>query len=176
MTWRPPPLPPGPAATAAAVRAAFPTGHLSVDRRTAVGTLDADQLLADLSAEPGRPLDVAPWRLALVLLRPSIEGLTDRQAAAAVRRGLDGPYALSLEWTDPGVDCTLVPDVRPRRLAPGAAQRLLESLLDRLQRPRRDQRPGPPTDRFPPRPGGGPHAPPLRMRAGSPASSPPPAR
>jgi hypothetical protein len=68
MTWRPPPLPPVPEATAAAVRAAFPKGNLSVDLRTAFGTLYEDQLFADLYAEHGRPVDVAPWRLALVMV------------------------------------------------------------------------------------------------------------
>ena len=62
MTWRPQPLPPVPEATAAAVRAAFPRGNLYVDLRTAFGTLDDDDLFADLSADHGRPVDVAPWR------------------------------------------------------------------------------------------------------------------
>ena len=31
-------------------------------------------------------MEVAPWRLALVLVMQYIEGLTDRQAADAVRR------------------------------------------------------------------------------------------
>jgi transposase len=90
MTWRPQPLPPVPEATAAAVRAAFPKGNLDVDLRTAFGTLDDDQLFADPDAEPGRPMDVAPWRVALVMVMPSIEGRTDRQAADAVRRCMDG--------------------------------------------------------------------------------------
>jgi transposase len=89
MTWRPPPLPPVPEATAAAVRAAFPKGHLYVDLRTAFGPLYEDQRLADLSPAQGRPVEVAPWRLALVMIRQDIEGLTARQAADAVRRCMD---------------------------------------------------------------------------------------
>jgi transposase len=64
MTWRPQPLPPVPEATAAAVRAAFPTGNLYVDLRTEFGTLYDDQLFADLYPPSGRPVEVAPgaWR------------------------------------------------------------------------------------------------------------------
>ena len=86
---RPEPLPPIPATTAAAVRAAFPKGNLSVDLRTECGTLSHDQLFADLSPSEGRPVEVAPWRLALVMVMQYIAGLTDRQAADAVRRCMD---------------------------------------------------------------------------------------
>jgi hypothetical protein len=56
----------------------------------------------------GRPVDVEPWRLALVMVMQYIEGLTDRQAADAVRRCMDWKYVLSLELTDPGFDFTLL--------------------------------------------------------------------
>ena len=71
------------------MRAAFPKGNLYVDLRAAFGTLDHDQLLADLSPPEGRPVEVAPWRLALVVVMQYMEGLTDRQAADAVRRCMD---------------------------------------------------------------------------------------
>lgn len=83
--------------TVAAGRAACPTGHLYVDLRTACGTLYEDQLFADLYPPEGRPVDVAPWRWALGVVRQDIAGLTDRQAADAVRRCMDGPYALRLD-------------------------------------------------------------------------------
>jgi transposase len=54
--------------TAAAVRAAFPKGNLYVDLRTEFGTLYDDQLFADLSPPEGRPVEVAPWRVALVVV------------------------------------------------------------------------------------------------------------
>jgi transposase len=129
MTWRPQPLPPVPEATAAAVRAAFPKGNLYVDLRTEFGTLYDDHLFADLYADHGRPVDVAPWRLALVMVMQYIEGLTDRQAADAVRRCMDWKYALSLELTDPGFDFTLLHDFRDRLLTHDAAQRLLDTFL-----------------------------------------------
>src|SRR5919198_701872 len=129
MSLRPEPLPPIPDTTAAAVRAAFPKGNLYVDLRAEFGTLYEDQLFADLYPPEGRPVEVAPWRLALVVVMQYIEGLTDRQAADAVRRCLDWQYALSLDLHDPGFDLTLLHDFRQRLLAPDAAQRLLDTFL-----------------------------------------------
>jgi transposase len=133
MTLRPQPLPPIPEATAAAVQAAFPKGNLYVALRTEFGTLYDDQLFADLSPPAGRPVEVAPWRLALVMVMPYIEGLTDRQAADAVRRCMDWKYALSLDLTDSGFDCTLLHDFRHRLLAHAAGQRFLDAFLATCQ-------------------------------------------
>jgi transposase len=129
MSFRPEPLPPVPDATAAAVRAAFPKGNLYVDLRAEFGTLYDDQLFADLYPPEGRPVEVAPWRLALVVVMQYMEGLTDRQAADAVRRCMDWKYALSLDLHDPGFDFTLLHDFRQRLLTQAAAQRLLDTFL-----------------------------------------------
>jgi transposase len=75
MTLRTQPLPPVPEATAAAVQAAFPKGNLYVALRAEFGTLYDDQLLADLYPPSGHPVEVAPWRLALVVVMQYIEGL-----------------------------------------------------------------------------------------------------
>jgi transposase len=129
MALRPQSLPPVPEATAAAVQAAFPKGNLYVALRAEFGSLYDDQLFADLYPPQGRPVEVAPWRLALVIVMQYIEGLTDRQAADAVRRCIDWKYALSLELTDPGFDFTLLHDFRDRLLTHEAAQRLLDTFL-----------------------------------------------
>jgi transposase len=110
MSLRPETLPPIPDATAAAVRAAFPKGNLYVDLRAEFGTLYEDQLFADLYPPQGCPVEVPPWRLALVMVMQYIEGLTDRQAADAVRHCIDWKYALSLDLHDPGFDFTLLHD------------------------------------------------------------------
>src|SRR5512132_2734774 len=129
MTLRPQALPPVPEATVAAVQAAFPKGNLYVELRAEFGPLYDDQLFADLYPPSGRPVEVAPWRLALVVVMQYIEGLTDRQAADAVRRCTDWKYALSLELSDPGFNFTLLHDFRQRLLAHEAAQRLLDTFL-----------------------------------------------
>jgi transposase len=129
VTLRSHPLPPVPEATVAAVQAAFPKGNRSVALRIEFGALYNDQLLADLYPAAGRPVKVAPWRLALVVVMHYLEGLTDRQAADAVRRCLDWKDALSLELTDPGFDFTLVHDFRGRLLAHEAGQRFLDTFL-----------------------------------------------
>src|SRR6266581_961725 len=129
MSLRPETLPPIPDVTAAAVRAAFPKGNLYVELRAEFGTLYTDQLFADLYPPQGRPVEVAPWRLALIVVMQYLEGLTDRQAADAVRRCMDWKYALSLDLHDPGFDFTLLHDFRQRLLGHDAAQRLLDTFL-----------------------------------------------
>jgi transposase len=129
MTLRSHPLPPIPEATMAAVQAAFPKGNLYVALRTELGILYDDQRFTDLYPPAGRPVEVAPWRLALVMVMQDIEGLTDRQAADTVRRCMDWQYALSLDLTDPGFDVTLWHDCRHRLLAHDGAQRLLDTFL-----------------------------------------------
>lgn len=129
MTLHPHSIPPVPATTAAAVQAAFPKGNVYVDLRAEFGTIFTDQLFTDLYPPLGRAVDVPPWRLALVLVMQYIEGLTDRQAADAVRRCMDWKYALSLDLTDPGFDFTLLHDFRQRLLLNDGAQRLLDTFL-----------------------------------------------
>jgi transposase len=129
MALHPQTLPPVPEATAAAVHAAFPKGNPYVDLRAEFGALYEDRLFADLYPPAGRPVEVAPWRLALVMIMQYIEGLTDRQAADAVRRCMDWKYALSLELTDAGFDFTLLHDFRGRLLTHEAGQRFLDTFL-----------------------------------------------
>jgi transposase len=129
MRLRPEPLPPMPATTAAAVRAAFPQGTLSVDLRAEFGTLSTAQLCAARSPLEGRPGAGPPWRLALVVGRQSIEGLTARQAAEAVRRCMEWKDARSLAVHAPGCAFTLLQALRQRRLAPAASPRVLATFL-----------------------------------------------
>lgn len=133
MTWRPHPLPPVPESTATMVRAAFPKGNLYVDLRQEFGALYQDDLFADLYGDRGRPVAVAPWRLALVTVMQYIEGLTDRQTADAVRRCMDWKYALSFDLADPGFHFTLLHDFRQRLLTHHGAQRLLDTFLQTCQ-------------------------------------------
>jgi transposase len=131
MTWRSEALPPVPETTAAMVKAAFPNGTLDVDRHTECGFLYDTAAFADLySQHRGRPVEVAPWRLALVTVMPSMAGLTDRQAADAVRRCRDWKYALRLDLSDPGFNFTVLHDFRERFVYHEGSHQLLDTLLE----------------------------------------------
>ncbi len=64
---------------------------------------------------------------------PFMEGLTDCQAANAVRDQLVWKYALSLELTDPGFDHSVLSEFRSRLVQGHAEQRLLDLLLERCR-------------------------------------------
>jgi transposase len=57
------------------------------------------------------------------------EGLSDRQAAEAVRARIDWKYALGLELTDPGFDFSVLSEFRGRLVEGGSEHLLLEALL-----------------------------------------------
>ena len=60
------------------------------------------------------------------------EGLTDRQAAEAVRGRIDWKYALGLELSDPGFDYSVLSEFA-RLLAGSAEERLLTAQLQLFQ-------------------------------------------
>ncbi len=100
--------------------------------RDTLGAIYTDEAFADLFPPHGQPA-LAPWRLALVTIFQFMEGLTDRQAADAVRDRLAWKYALSLELTDVGFDHTVLSEFRSRLIAGQAEQRLLDLLLERCR-------------------------------------------
>src|SRR6266571_3608948 len=132
MSLNPHPIPPVPGVTACVAHAAFPQGHVVMQLRDALGTIYTDEGFADLFPTHGQPA-LAPWRLALVTVFQCMEGLTDRQAADAVRDRLAWKYALSLELTDPGFDQTVLSEFRSRLVEGNAEQRLLDLLLERCR-------------------------------------------
>ena len=77
------------------------------------GVIFNDAEFADLFPRHGQPA-AAPVRLALASLLQFLEGLTDRQAADAVRTRIDWKYLLCLELTDPGFDHTVLSEFRTR--------------------------------------------------------------
>src|SRR5215468_1579526 len=131
MTWRSASIFPVSETTAAMVKAAFLKGNLYVELHTEFGAIYDDDQFADLySQNRGRWVEIAPWRLALVTVMQYMEGLSDRQAADAVRRCMDWKYALSLELSDPGFNFTLLHDFRERLVRHEGAQQLLDRLLE----------------------------------------------
>ncbi len=132
MSLKPSPIPPVPGVTACVAHAAFPHGNVVMQLRDALGTIYTDEVFADLFPTHGQPAE-APWRLALVTVFQFMEGLTDRQAADAVRDRLAWKYALSLELTDPGFDHTVLSEFRSRLVEGNAERRLLDLLLQRCR-------------------------------------------
>ena len=94
-----------------------------------MGGIYRDEEFLSLFATRGQPAE-APWRLALVLVLQTVEGLTDRQAAEAVRGRIDWKYALGLELTDPGFDASVLSEFRTRLVEGQAETRLLDRLLE----------------------------------------------
>jgi transposase len=131
MSLHPTPMTPVPEETARVARAAFPKGNRYLEIRDVLGTIYSDELFADLYPQRGQPT-VAPWRLALVTVFQFVEGLSDRQAADAVRGRIDWKYALGLELTDAGFDASVLSEFRSRLVAHQASERLLDVLVKQL--------------------------------------------
>ncbi len=117
-----------PEETARVAHAILPAGNTYMRMRDHLGTIYQDQDFVDLFPAQGQPA-YEPWRLALMSIMQYAEGLTDRQAADAVRTRIDWKYALSLELTDPGIDFSLLSEFRSRLLAHGAEHRVFDLLL-----------------------------------------------
>ena len=132
MSLQPTPVPSVPEATARVARTAFPKGTLFVQMRDALGVFYDDDLFAPLYPECGQPAE-APWRLALVSVMQFTEGLSDRQAAEAVRSRIDWKYALSLDLDDPGFDFSVLSEFRSRLVEGAAVRVLLDTMLGRFQ-------------------------------------------
>ena len=111
MTLHPQAIGPVPEETARVARAACPKGNPYLAMRDLLGTLYEDQQFAALFPSQGQPA-FAPWRLALVTIMQFAEGLSDRQAAEAVRVRLDWKYAINSELTDPGFDFSILCEFR----------------------------------------------------------------
>jgi transposase len=118
-----------PGDTARVAKAAFPKGNVYIQMRNVLGSIYEDEDFAELFEMRGRPA-IAPWRLALVTVMQFSEGLSDRQAAEAVRARIDWKYALGLELTDPGFDFSVLSEFRSRLVEGGKEWLLLEKLLE----------------------------------------------
>jgi hypothetical protein len=90
-----------PAGTAQVARAAFPKGCLAIRIRDALGELFEDAQFAGLFAT--RPAGTLTGAAGAGIGAAVRRGLSDRQAADAVRGRLDWKYALGLELTDTGL-------------------------------------------------------------------------
>lgn len=121
-----------PVETQRVAKAAFPKGNVYMRMRDELGELYGDEQFAELFPSCGQPA-ASPGRLAWVTIMQFGEGLSDRQAADAVRGRLDWKYVLGLELTDPGFDYSVLSEFRARLLAGQKAQVLLDTLLAVVQ-------------------------------------------
>lgn len=132
MCLHPHSVDPVPEETARVARAAFPKGTVYMTMKDALGEVFEDEDFAHLFPSRGQPA-MAPWRLALVTIMQFAEGLSDRQAADAVRGRIDCKYALSLKLDDPGFDGSVLSEFRTRLLEGGSERLLFDHILDRFR-------------------------------------------
>src|SRR6266581_8541328 len=132
MCLKPQPLDSVPEETARIAHAAYPKGNIYLQLRDTFGTIYQDEQFMELYPRRGQPAE-APWRLALVSVMQFREGLSDRQAADAVRGRLDWKYLLGLELSDPGFDHTVLVEFRQRLLSGKQDLLLFDLLLTRLR-------------------------------------------
>src|SRR5258706_10448866 len=76
---------------------------------------------------------ISPWQLAIVSILQYVEGLSDRQAAEAVRVRIDWKYALGLPLDDPGFDASVLSEFRGRLVESGMEYELLNRQLQILE-------------------------------------------
>lgn len=123
---------PIPEETARVAQALCPTGHPFLRLREEFGLLFTDQDFADLFPVRGQPA-ASPSRLFLITILQFMEGLTDRQAADAVRWRLDWKYILGLELTDLGFHFSVLSEFRTRLLSQKRAHDYLDRFLSVCQ-------------------------------------------
>ncbi len=114
--------------TAQVARAAFPKGNPYMRMRDALGPISTNPDFVHLFPKDGQPA-YAPAHLALVTVMQFAEGLSDAQAADAVRARIDWKYALALELTDPGFDASVLSEFRVRLIAGKAETLLFDTML-----------------------------------------------
>jgi transposase len=119
---------PIPADTLRVARAAFPHGHVYLQVADRLGPIYHDAQFVALFPTRGQPA-AAPARLALATVLQFAEGLSDRQAADAVRSRIDWKYVLGLDLTDPGFHHTVLSEFRTRLITGQAELLLLDTLL-----------------------------------------------
>jgi transposase len=115
--------------TARVAREIFPDGNVYMQWYDHFGTLFEDRDFAALFSAEGQPA-LSPMRVCLVLLLQYAEGLSDRQAAEAVRTRIDWKYLLCLELTDSGFHYSVLSEFRSRIVAGGAEEQIFNRVLE----------------------------------------------
>src|SRR3954471_20123664 len=121
-----------PSLTAQVARASNPGGTTAIWVRDRLDGLWRDEEFADWYPRDGRP-GLSPAQLATVCVLQFLLGLSDRQAAEAVRCRIDFKYAMAMELDDSGFHHSVLADFRHRLAEGDRADRLLDLALARLK-------------------------------------------
>jgi transposase len=121
-----------PPLTAQVARASNPGGTTAIWVRDRLDGLWCDEDFAAWYPRDGRP-GLSPAQLATVCVLQFLLGLSDRQAAEAVRCRIDFKYAMAMELDDPGFHHSVLADFRDRLAEGDRADRLLDLALARLK-------------------------------------------
>ena len=105
-----------PEQTSLVAHAAFPKANPYLQMRDTLGPISTNPDCAALFPKLGQPAE-APAQLALSTILQFAEGLSDAQAADAVRARIDWKYALAWELTDPRFDSSVLCEFRQRLIA-----------------------------------------------------------
>jgi transposase len=122
-----------PAETVRVAQAAFPKGNVYMTIYERLGQLYFDENFQDLYPARCGQSAISPARLALITIMQFAEGLSDRQAAEAIRSRIDWKYLLGLELTDSGFDSTVICEFRKRLISQGQERQLLDLMLKKLK-------------------------------------------
>ena len=98
-----------------------------------LGTIYCDSDFQELYPARCGKSAISPAKLALITVMQFAEGLSDTQAADAVRSRIDWKYALGLDLTDSGFDSSVLSEWRNRLGEQGLADKLLDVMLLRFQ-------------------------------------------
>lgn len=121
-----------PEQTAQIARASFPKGNEFMKMYDELGTLYTDNDFTTLFPARSGHSAISPAKLALITVMQFALGLTDRQAADAVRARIDWKYALGLDLTDCGFDSTVLGEFRNRLCEYKLSNQLLDLMLLRF--------------------------------------------
>lgn len=132
MSLKPQEVSPIPEETIRVAHTAFPKGNAIMRIRDRFGPIYTDAQFTALFPHDGQPA-LSPGRLALVSVLQFADGLSDRQAADAVRSRIEWKYALGLALDDPGFDASVLSEFRSRLIAGRAEKQLFETMLTLLR-------------------------------------------
>lgn len=128
MSLRKQPLGEIPENTARVARRVFRKGNIYLRIADEIGTIYEFDDFAKLFPTRGQSAH-NPVRLLLVSILQFAEGLSDREAAEAVRARIDWKYLLHLDLEDTGFDFSVLSEFRARLVEHDAAQELFTKLI-----------------------------------------------